>query len=556
MRRKNHISKFEIFKKYITQNYRWLVILSILFFVLYKFWLISTVWSGRNVAPEPDDSYTYIGLINLVYQGQLFGHLSGIPVFTQAHLMYSSYTFLAAFLAKILYLSPEGIYQLIFYLGTILLSLTLAYFLKVFTKNNLLLAFVLIIMAMYNGSGNYHGFFWVVPSFFARLLFFVLLAQLISSSKYWIVFTIFGSLLFILAHPISLYATTIFIFWVFFYSFLERRVNYKTILRTLFTVIVSLIWSFLSELYFISRGMVIDGEYSIRGIVSAIQGYLTYITSYIQNIFGSSINSVPVHLVSKNIPVAPIQVDNWKVIQSEYFNILFFHPILLFGFLLLIFILFKRKQNWILALYFSCIVFVLLSTITWFGYRSLDYLWTVTFMVIGLGFYYLSIDLFKFRDILLGKILSASSAMAVICFIIVLSVFNYIWARNLNLRENLTFNRACINFLLDNTKVDERISYGGKTAYAIFTSFGLFERGVNFNLKDIKNGEYLVMQISKPSTFYNPKNNLIRFLTSNISRKDVINTQNDREEMQTSRYLLIKNCGDFNIYQTNGNKDG
>lgn len=202
------LARYKVVKKKDSSDK--LVIIAFLFFIAYKFWLVSVAWSGRGLAPQPDDSYIYISLIDLFRNHGFLGKVGGIDNYSLMHVMYIAYTGPLSLFSKLTGISPENTFHLFFYIGEIILAVSLVYLLKNLTNNKKFIAYALIILALYNGNGNYHGFYWVVPSFLSVMLYLVLFGMLFNEKNHWYLKVSLLTLIFVLAHPISVFASLIF----------------------------------------------------------------------------------------------------------------------------------------------------------------------------------------------------------------------------------------------------------------------------------------------------------------------------------------------------------
>ncbi len=539
------------------QNDKWLIRITFVFFIVYKFSLITISFSGRNLAPEPDDSYSYITLIRLVFEKGLFSNTPAIPFTSYLHTLYTPYVIVMALLAKIMMLNAEEIFKASFYFGTVLLAIILVKFLTSLTKNRKVIASSLFFLALYNGSGDYHGFYWVVPSFFALATFFILFIQLTSKFKYWYVWVVFMSLIFVLMHPISVYASSIFVFWSVFLGISERKIKWTLILRSIFVLTSSVVWFFLSQIYFLSKGIVIESESSILGVKRVGLEYLRFLGKYINNATNAppqidDVKTITTQTITKTTPFSYIQQDNWKIIKKEYFDILFPTPLLFLVFALFFFFLVKERQYKVIALYFAVMLFVTISTITWFGYRSLQYLWPITFIVVAYGiFFTIRFLQNKLKD-KYWKLLLIPVYVMVVAFILCVNTLNLIWAKNLNISKDFNLDKKCAKFLLENTAANEKINYEGKTANAVFLSNGLYEREANLLQSEIKKGEYLVKSFNSKPDYYEPQNYILRFLLARTSRREppVNNETPIQNVIETNKTEnIVKDCGDFKIYK-------
>lgn len=111
-------------------------------------------------------------------------------------------------LARALGISATAMFHANFYIGLFLMGLALLLFLKKTDRSPLFIAVALGIFAFYEGKGSYHGFFWVVPSFYA-ILFFILSASALFYSKHRILFSIPLVAMMLLTHSTGLYLAVV-----------------------------------------------------------------------------------------------------------------------------------------------------------------------------------------------------------------------------------------------------------------------------------------------------------------------------------------------------------
>ena len=160
-----------------------LIIGAMLAFILYKSYLISIQFEGRDVRVEPDDSYDYTTQIERLAS---FGLSQDVPAFVyQKGLDYPKCILSSASLSvpRLLFGVPvERIFYLNFYVGTVLLALCLAYYSHRIGGEQYAIIGLIIVM-WYNGAAAWHGFFWVEGGFYlfmlALLIFAIIPYQLI-----------------------------------------------------------------------------------------------------------------------------------------------------------------------------------------------------------------------------------------------------------------------------------------------------------------------------------------------------------------------------------------
>lgn len=141
-------------------------------FLSYQLYLSAGVWERQgNVPPAFDDSYFYVFSSRKVLDHQAMLPDTAYPP-RHAHLMYLSYAYSMASLCSIVGLAPETGYRASFFIGKFVLLLCLIRFLTSVEPDRLVVASVLTALAAFSGSPEFHGFFWVVPSFWLLCIFF------------------------------------------------------------------------------------------------------------------------------------------------------------------------------------------------------------------------------------------------------------------------------------------------------------------------------------------------------------------------------------------------
>lgn len=300
-------------------------------------------------------------------------------------------------------------------------------------------------------------------------------------------------------------------------------------------------------IFYSMNGVIIDGEYSFFGAIRAFQYYLSFASSYVAKLIGvihtgqaGAFNKLPP-------PVSSVQVDNWAIIRNDYLSVLFPHWLLVIPFLILLYFIYRSGQIKILAFYLANVVFVLISTFAWVGYRSLGYIWPVTFLTVGFGSY-LIIEYFsnEFKGAFRNALLTCC-VLAVSGFIFVNVILGYVVAVDLNRDNDLVFNRNCVHYLLSTTSERSVISYSNKTARAVFWGLGLYNRHTVNETKKSRMNQLLVDADNKFS-YYVPQNRVIKLILSNTSRKnDVTLDRPNPNSLVNSNVREIRDCGDFSI---------
>ncbi|KPA10929.1 conserved hypothetical protein, membrane [Candidatus Magnetomorum sp. HK-1] len=134
--------------------------------------------------------------------------------------------------------SAEQMFHFNFYIGILLIALILLLLFKKINKDSLFAAAGFIIFAFYNGSGNYHGFYWVVPSFYSLLFLYINIIIFFYTKKWkWIApFSIF---LLLFSHPLSLFCIALISFALFIHGLLTKSIS-----SSLVKIVYLCLWSF------------------------------------------------------------------------------------------------------------------------------------------------------------------------------------------------------------------------------------------------------------------------------------------------------------------------
>ncbi len=506
------------FKKIIkTLKENKLILSAVIFFVFYKFFFVWMLFNGRNVPPEPDDSYYYLSAANRFPQ---------ISSFEDFRLFYFS-----GFLKFLTQLTgdPEAALKANFFIGSLLIPFSLVFFLKRIETNKSLAALSLFFLAFYHGSGAYHGFYWVVPSLFQVLLFFIILGFIQSEKKVTFTQIFFPSLLFIFAHPTSLFLSAVFGFYFIIFSALNWKIEKQNITKA-FYLFISLGFSFTA--YFLMSKLFPVGQ--------TPQSF--------QSNFGLIIKFFSGQL-------AP---DAFGIIWKEYFAIFSAHPFILLSSLITLVIVFANKNLKLISIYLSCLILVLISSYIPYGARTLALLWPVTFLVIGCATFYI----YEFLARLKLKYLIL---IPVLFFTLITTTFNLLATRTVNITKNYSWNRNCA-YKLGNQLVLFQ-SLEAMFAFATYTYSKDFYFLSSDNLKKYSpQFPYLVKHEGKLTSNELKLSSLEEFLANNITRRKAdLNvkypsnywTQGAITESEMENYLSSLNlnlifeldCGAYGIYR-------
>jgi hypothetical protein len=162
---------------------RFVLLAVVLLFLCYQLYLSWSLWQHTgNVPPGFDDSYSYIFDIGKVVEYESLLPETVYPP-RYSHLKDLSYNYLMASIASLLDSRAERIYQVSFLVGKLVLLVFVLRLLMTFEKDLLVVAGSLGALAAFSGTPEFHGFYWVVPSFWLLCLFFFWISELAGTSK-------------------------------------------------------------------------------------------------------------------------------------------------------------------------------------------------------------------------------------------------------------------------------------------------------------------------------------------------------------------------------------
>lgn len=422
-----------------------LLLISSFFFLAWKYFFLHILWKGRLLAPEPDDSYTYISHIASVIDCQrvLFCETPFISLQTGSGYIYLSYRIILGIFGRITSISPETIYYLSFYAGTLLLLLALIPFIKIFTSDKKLLPYALFFLALYHGMGEIHGFYWVVPSFFATCLFFILATFILSKKEFptWPFLLI--ALFYTYFHPMSVYLIAIFPIYHTVHFFFTRTIMLRSWKRTVFIIATVLLSSYAQTLYLAQ----VKGEAFYSPNKSFVE------TKKI--VKDLAVNKTP-HIEMTYYNVTPVKNNNFfdrKILSmySVYFKWLLPHWVCLFPFLLMLFLLALKKEYQLLSFYLASLTFFIIATfLNEYGFRSAIILWPVTYLLFAFG----SWHLFKILSALdisffLKQILKLFFVLCIFFFTIINFLYALTINYNINIRNDYGLPKELPTYLMD-----------------------------------------------------------------------------------------------------------
>jgi len=340
---------------------RLLTLCSLIWFILFRSYIVWRSWNGRIMLPEPDDASAYVSLVaEKTTSGQV---LPDIPYFFPSsnwhHLAYLPWSINLAAVKLLTNLNFEQTFYANFYFGTLFLSLVLLYLLEVI-ETGYFPIIGLLVMSLFCGGGSYHGFFWVVPSFYSLTFLFGLTALLYDKSlkwnRKWQLLSTALILAFIPTHPLSKVGLVGMLLSLILSLIFNRNkeTNYELMKKGGWLLFIGVLAVFLYEVFPEIIGIILPSSIYIKGIVQQ-----------------------------------PISFGfSWKVFNEAYIDLFKERYDYLLLLILGIVGLLVNRKNEFLCIFLSFLSLQFLLCLFPVGYRALLYLWPITFITFSYGIYF------------------------------------------------------------------------------------------------------------------------------------------------------------------------
>lgn len=494
---------------------RFLPIFSLLFFIGAKFFFNFLLWQGRSVPPEPGDVFNYFRWIRAIE----IGHLK----LTSA---YTAYTFIFGNLAKFSHISIESLFYYSFWIGFVMLAAVLWRFFKSLNLSSIEISVCFLLLAFYVGHGSFHGFYWVVPSFFSFVAFVYLFscALLKENINWWFLGGV--SFIFPLIHGTSIFSLSVFIVYFFIsiifsaypkFSLAEfkRNIDYSFLKRSFFIILISFFSYFLLLFLFPRVNNLqddsISGANNESSSTIAIKDNVAYskdavlVVKQLKNKVVDNILSNE-NKIKEDGPIATgdavLSLENivkrYRYFDFNYLNKVFPNFTFFILWILVVYALFRYKKHNILALYFSVFIFSFFSTLLHYkGYRSLIYLWPITYILIGCS-------IFCIYD-LIGKInmkynsvflLRAVFIFAVCLFFIANILYSYWYISLKNNIDNIFYNQNTLDVLLKYPPQNTILYFDNRSIANLFI-YKNYEK--KYSIPELESFSYGGILLKKPS---------------------------------------------------------
>lgn len=437
------------------KKHQWLIVAG-LFFVIFKFTLVTVLWHGRIVPPSPDDSSVYLLHLDSVLDCPVLFGCADSPVNfgTYAGVDHLVYRVGLGWPGRLLGWDALETYRCGFYIGTVLLALALIFFLsKLNDGKQRLTAYSLFILALYNGAGSYHGFFWVVPSFFALLFFFLILGIFFDRQiRRWPLYLALLVPLGIFSHVLGLYLLAVLPFYCLFNAALEKRIDWLCVRKSIFAFSVALLFYVPTVAYFSSFSY--GNPYGPETLIQQVSerrsaGTLALTTGETGRLPGER-NLLP----------------GWEGVSTAYFRWIFPSWIGYVIFATCLWLNYRYRRYRIISLYLAAVLFTLAASLNPHGERSLIFLWPVTFIFYGqaswLGLKWASENLKPGVPVELLRMLIMG---VTVFFVILASMYSFLWNRYLNSLRDIVVPEDVLMFLSESVRHEAKVMYATEVAF-------------------------------------------------------------------------------------------
>lgn len=213
----------------ILNKFNWPAVAGVLFFLLGQWYGAYFMWYAHPGPLGMDDSIAYVYDVALckVYA------LSDNPQLAGNKMLYP---FLLAKISNVFGVSAASVFEWGFFIGLLLMGSVLWWLLSRIDGSPLFILIGLSLFGVYEGNNDAHGFFWVVPSFYAILLFLVSFGALFYS-RHPLLYSMPVILLLVITHSIGAYLLVVLVCAYFFYEVVFAK-NLKAFLFGVFFLIM------------------------------------------------------------------------------------------------------------------------------------------------------------------------------------------------------------------------------------------------------------------------------------------------------------------------------
>lgn len=238
----------------VTLSARWLFVIGLLFFLTVQWYGVWYMWYGHPGPVGLDDAGWYMSPIEFFREFPFIrtggAELTSSPIYIVNKITYPLFF---GWLALLLGISAETMFYWNFSIGLGLMGYVLYSLFRRIDPSPWFVLPAFVLLAFYEGTGRYHGFSWVVPSFYAIALFLSGIIALFYSRRP-ITYGLPLLVLLLITHSTGIYlAAVLLLSYILNESVSER--NFKPLIAGILLAAVLLI-VFLSAEYFYRQHLI------------------------------------------------------------------------------------------------------------------------------------------------------------------------------------------------------------------------------------------------------------------------------------------------------------
>ncbi len=424
------------------QKKRWYLWLVFCLFLGWKFFLIGKFWNNRDIPPSPIDAYTYITHIESVRgcDSLLFCTDSRLNFSDYGSFEHLSYRLFWGALAKVVSIDSVTMFHWSFYLGTILLFWVLYVFLKSLGLDQTKVIVSLLFLGLYYGAGSYHGFFWVVPSFFSLVIFLLLFSLIGLKIRYE--YFVWLSLVLV---PVGVYNHSMFlylifvlpIFWALIFLY-KRNLDWKVATRLVLVFVVLAVSYGLVTLYLKGKSSMVNGY-----------GYTAMMSSGVVGLADKNNKSGIVG--SKNIgkTLDVFSATAVKEVERDYINWIAPRREMLVVYLIVAMVMLVMGDYRVVFFWLATLIFTMFSLTNVYGVRSLLVTWPATYIMMAVGWVDLHRSGLAIKNMLVRNVFKILLWTSLFGFVVLNGFYSMYYATTSAEHDNYVFTPKVMEELSD-----------------------------------------------------------------------------------------------------------
>ncbi|EKD25691.1 MAG: hypothetical protein ACD_79C01538G0001 [uncultured bacterium] len=347
----------------------------------------------------------------------------------------------------------------------------------------------------------------------------------------------------------SIYSILVLLFFYLSYSFFIKNTQKELFRRTLFSIAVAIISYAPVSLYLnmTSQGNPMGPKKAIEYARESLQSKEEVIATE------KAADTKNLNTESNKEKLSKNSFKSLAAIKINYFDWLFPHWVAIIPFSIFLLLLINYKEIKLISLYLSLIIFILLSSLNPYGFRSLSLIWPITYVFYAFGFWYLIKFINdKARNITTVKILNSITYAGATIFIIVNITYSILMNSYANNQDNLSIKNDFAYYILKNTTNEDVVSYESKLLYSYSLNTELIEK--KYTANDMESAKYIVDYKNDSPRLKNVTGLDIFFdKLSSILGKERVQNKKYTKRFLPENFVLEKELGDIKIYR-NTNK--